>query len=1237
MKAMMIHRNHLVLAITIAAASFANAATTVDMSGYNAEGAIAIAKPDDATLKAEWKDRDGKKYSATFSLTKGQPLLKSLDAAGAESGSPLTKVAGNVNPRYRVTLGSMIPKGSWPYIFFQRIDAQTPAPVSYLSQLDLDDVRVVSESANRVKLTFSKLKIGPYEGEMNCFIYEGSPFLQWEATMKPTDDWVAYIFDAVYFADYSTVSYRALDGAWQTKQTNALTASEPGESALVKAKHRTILGTVNGGSGTLAVFPGPHTGIYPLDESNNWGWLQAGKTFIGTKMSPNADNRYRPWIASPKGAEQKMDSFLLISAGTPDQAAQRVLMYTNGDYYKAIPGHYTMGVHFHPEFTDKKLQGRDVVPAFKQAMEDIGMQIVQPLEFHGPGHPFSNETDRLKELDAMYQLLEDYSDDDFLFIPGEEYNHFFDGHWSYMFPKRVYFTGWNSQTGREYKVSNLQSGGKTFETVYQIGNSENMLKLLREQDGVAWASHPRVKASRLTPDEYTGEEFYRDPRYQVGGWKNMPMDLSKDRLGYRGLLLMDDTAQWGYEKYQVGETDTFDLDPTHEIYAHLSINYVELPAFPPKNDWSTVVNAIKTGSFFISTGEVLIYSWTPSATGVKANVEWYFPPAFAEITWEDDAGKHVKKKELKDLEEFGAAEIAIDADLSNAKWVRFEFWDVARNGAFTQPHWFKPAANPAVLAGFTRDFTLIDADSDAPIHGYDPMPEGAVLDRSTLPANLTIRANVSPLVMDKVTVNLDGKTSTRTEWPFATSAVQISTGVGESPLFDLAPATLSNGAHTLTATPYRGNTAGKPLTLNFSVTGTPPPSIPANLGAVPSDKRADLTWGAVQGATSYIVKKSLTSGGPYTEIGRPTNPSFSETSLQNGVPVYYVVSALGTSESGNSAEISVIPGNATTTIEHFGQGVAANDDVVIGTAAGWHALAKDGGAVVDMTSTMPDGAESPNIADNNAGANGTQGYLVVGRGSVVNPVLVWLDTTENLKGHELSSVKFYSRNGDADSVMRIAVRIGGNWYVTTKTFTDPGTQMWTAQSFTNVGAQWAPLDISNLVRGNPIDGSLPTGDITAVGLLANIDGDKVRIDEFEIVANKLTAFEQWQIQNFGSTAAVDAAPNATPKHDGMTNEMRYALAIPLASSPTPFLPVTGKMTDGPNEFLSLTYRRLLQSAGINYTVEVSSDMADWKNGPANTTEVSSTPEGDFATVVTRDNTPMTSQNRRFIRLRVGLY
>ncbi|MGC3957392.1 MAG: hypothetical protein QM813_05355 [Verrucomicrobiota bacterium] len=53
----------------------------------------------------------------------------------------------------------------------------------------------------------------------------------------------------------------------------------------------------------------PHTGVYPTDQSNNYGYQQAGKNFIGSKMSFSADGRYRPWIDAPIGSTQRMDIF----------------------------------------------------------------------------------------------------------------------------------------------------------------------------------------------------------------------------------------------------------------------------------------------------------------------------------------------------------------------------------------------------------------------------------------------------------------------------------------------------------------------------------------------------------------------------------------------------------------------------------------------------------------------------------------------------------------------------------------------------------------------------------------------------------------------------------------------------------------------------------------------------------------------------------------------------------------
>jgi len=583
------------------------------------------------------------------------------------------------------------------------------------------------------------------------------------------------------------------------------------------AKHRTVMGTQAGGNGTVAVVAPPHTCVYPLDQSDNYGFLQAGKSFIGTKMTVNGDNRYRPWVDAPMGSTQRMDVFLLLSTNNPEATLAQVLNYTHGDFYKPLPGRYTLEEHFHPEFTANKLGGRDSLTPFKQAMEAIGLQIAMPKEFHGPGHPMNNTADRLRELDTMFTLFEKHSDTNFLLIPGEEYNNFFGGHWSYTFPHRVYFTGWSGQGGRDFQETNVVSGGVTYPTVYQVGDAACMQQLLEKESGLAWVSHPRIKASRETPDAFVNSGFYQSDSFLAGDWKAMPADLSKDRLGFRSFQLMDDTAQWGFRKSMMGACDTFALNPTHEIYAHMNVNYVELPECPSKTNWTTVVEALRKGQFFTTTGEILLHSWAASATGVTAKVEWYFPPAFAEITWGDANGVHKWKQSLADRMEFDTQQITFATNLSSADWVRFETWDVARNGAFTQPFWLKPPANPTNVKGSVSSFTLINADDDVPVAGFDPIPASAVLDRSLLPKNLTIRANISPSIVDSVVLDLDGELVTRKQWPYSVAPVTTGPGSGDSPAYDYAASVFAQGKHTLTATPKRGMDSGHSLTLHFTV------------------------------------------------------------------------------------------------------------------------------------------------------------------------------------------------------------------------------------------------------------------------------------------------------------------------------------------------------------------------------------------------------------------------------------
>jgi len=87
----------------------------------------------------------------------------------------------------------------------------------------------------------------------------------------------------------------------------------------------------------------------------------------------------------------------------------------------------------------------------------------------------------------------------------------------------------------------------------------------------------------------------------------------------------------------------------------------------------------------------------------------------------------------------------------------------------------------------------------------------------------------------------------------------------------------------------------------------PTPPSPTGLMATAGDKQVVLSWTAVNGATSYHVKRSTTSGAEM-QIGTPTTNSFTDTGLADGTKYFYVVTAVsGSGESANSSEVNATP------------------------------------------------------------------------------------------------------------------------------------------------------------------------------------------------------------------------------------------------------------------------------------------------------------------------------------------
>src|SRR5207237_5964347 len=73
------------------------------------------------------------------------------------------------------------------------------------------------------------------------------------------------------------------------------------------------------------------------------------------------------------------------------------------------------------------------------------------------------------------------------------------------------------------------------------------------------------------------------------------------------------------------------------------------------------------------------------------------------------------------------------------------------------------------------------------------------------------------------------------------------------------------------------------------VTITLAPSAPGPLVATPGNAQVALSWGASTGATGYNVKRSTTSGGPYTLVTSVSGTTYTNTGLTNGTTYYFVV------------------------------------------------------------------------------------------------------------------------------------------------------------------------------------------------------------------------------------------------------------------------------------------------------------------------------------------------------------
>ncbi len=684
----------------------AYAVVLVDMKSYDPACGVAV-RGDGEALAIGWNTPEGS-TELTLNLSSHGALVRSIAVASGR-GKPVV-VLRDVNPVTVLSIGQrdLKKRDGWT-IFFDRT-SRKPSESGRLT-LNLKSV-VVRSLGRRCTVDLGGLEGQFFSGKLRFTLYAGCDLIHVRAVVQTQKHARALLYHAGLTCEPvgKTVSWIGLDDKAHRVDATARPATPQ------KVRHRTI--ALETKTGAVAVFPPPHRYFYPLDEAYNLGFTWWGEGFmdhvsdfgIGIRQDLKGDRRWVPWFNAPPGTKQELGIFWLASRDRGNRLFDRVKAYTHGDRFPELPGHKTFTSHYHIEHTTRLIEERTkskstgVPPALKKpdfidVFKKAGVQIVHLAEFHNRlGRLRRDPEDALLLLKTLHEECARLSDDNFLLLPGEEPNVHLGGHWISFFPHPVMWV-LNRSKNQPFTEDHPQFG-----RVYHVGSPQDILKLMELEGGLMWAAHPRIKSSTGYPDLHRDKPFFKSDRYLGGAWKAMPADLSKPRMGWRVLDLLDDTSNWGANKYIVGEVDIFQVDRTTEFYAHANVNYLRLDNIPRFGDgWAPILKTLRDGAFFISTGEVLMPRFTVGkkssgemlkldASGrakLEARLTWTFPMAFAEVAMGDGKRVHRKQISLTETGAFGKQTLKTTLDLTGKSWVRLEAWDVAANGVISQPIWLE--------------------------------------------------------------------------------------------------------------------------------------------------------------------------------------------------------------------------------------------------------------------------------------------------------------------------------------------------------------------------------------------------------------------------------------------------------------------------------------------------------------------------------------------------------------------
>ena len=500
----------------------------------------------------------------------------------------------------------------------------------------------VKTNGARLEVSFDGVQLGVFTGRLQYSIYKGTNMIEQEVIAKTDVDSVAYKYEAglkgLRIDGSARVAWRDVSNTWQDYRFGGATNTD---IVPLRAQNRLVVAESAGGS--IAAFPPPHNFFWSREVSFNQGYVFYRKdgesSYSFGVRQPEAesspedmgrgaeDTRQNFALRSARpGTWQRMPVYLYVSATPADGAARGALAFTREDRFKPLPGYQVMATHFHSAMVGRlRRQGGSL---------DV----------------------RLHDFDVVKAAGVN------IFAP-------IDG------------SGLGFGLPREDRL-------KTLADYYEVArrHSDKTFLIMPNEEGAAGGigGHNDLLVSK--------------PVYWLPGrTADQPFVENHPTYGkvYR-IAGPDEMNNWmadkpGQLKYIQAITETYEQGPGDDFYANSPVQYVKLDTLPlaSSGSWDPIIDSIKRGEYFWTSGEVLISNYAVQGAGAKrtiaADLEWTFPLEFVEVVWGDGVKIDRQIIPATDLTPLGRKRFEIPFDATGKKWVRFAAWDTAGNGAMVQP------------------------------------------------------------------------------------------------------------------------------------------------------------------------------------------------------------------------------------------------------------------------------------------------------------------------------------------------------------------------------------------------------------------------------------------------------------------------------------------------------------------------------------------------------------------------